>query len=78
MITTLRRNNNNNNVNLTHNNNRQNTFNRTLEMNRNNANPLAIGSTGTLPGTLTLGRIKSDRNNYQNGYVASFFFCFFR
>lgn len=36
-------------------------------MNRNNSNPLAIGSTGTLPGTLTLGRIKSDRNNYQNG-----------
>lgn len=70
VITTLRRNNNNNNnVNLTHNNNRQNTFNRTLEMNRNNANPLAIGSTGTLPGTLTLGRIKADRNNYQNGYV---------
>ncbi|KAG4067292.1 hypothetical protein HA402_000283 [Bradysia odoriphaga] len=68
VITTLRRNNNNNNVNLTHNNNRQNTFNRTLEMNRNNANPLAIGSTGTLPGTLTLGRIKADRNNYQNGY----------
>lgn len=38
-------------------------------MNRNNANPLAIGNTGTLPGTLTLGRIKTDRNNYQNGYV---------
>lgn len=76
-MTTLRRNNqnrtgHNNNiaaVNLTHNNNRhQNTINRTLEMNRNNANPLA--SQGTLPGTLTLGRLKTGadhRNNYQNG-----------
>lgn len=59
-------------VNLTHNNNRhQNTFNRTLELNRNNAaNP---ASQGILPGTLTLGRLKStaangdQRNNYQNG-----------
>lgn len=66
VVSTLRRNNNNN-VNLTQNNNRQNTFNRTLEMNRNNANPMALGSTGTLPGTLTLGRIKAERNNYQNG-----------
>lgn len=66
VITTLRRNNNNN-INMSHKNNRQNTFNRTLEMNRNNANPMAMGSSGTLPGTLTLGRIKTDRNNYQNG-----------
>lgn len=65
IVTTLRRNNNNL-ANNTNNNNRQNTHNRTLEMNRNNANPLA-NSTGTLPGTLTLGRIKADRNIYQNG-----------
>lgn len=46
--------------------NQQNAFNRTLEMNaRNNANPLAAG---TLPGTLTLGRIKhQNTNHYQNG-----------
>ncbi|XP_061390699.1 cadherin-99C [Musca vetustissima] len=79
-IATLRRNNNNNNLNnmsannnINNNNNhstmnnRQNTFNRTLEMNaRNNANPLAAN--GTLPGTLTLGRIKhQNSNHYQNG-----------
>lgn len=76
-ITTLRRNNNNNNnlnnmsannnINNHTMNNRQNTFNRTLEMNaRNNANPLAAN--GTLPGTLTLGRIKhQNSNHYQNG-----------
>ncbi|XP_059218267.1 cadherin-99C [Stomoxys calcitrans] len=75
-IATLRRNNNNNNLNnMAANNNinnhtmnnRQNTFNRTLEMNaRNNANPLAAN--GTLPGTLTLGRIKhQNSNHYQNG-----------
>lgn len=67
---TLQRNNNNNtknnnNLNI---NNRQNTLNRTLEMNRNNyLKPLGAVSNGTLPGTLTLGRIKSERNNYING-----------
>lgn len=35
-------------------------------MNRNNANPLA--SQGTLPGTLTLGRIKTDRKNFDTGF----------
>lgn len=74
VVSTLRRN--NNNVNLTQNNNRQNTFNRTLEMSRNNANPMGIASQGTLPGTLTLGRIKADRNNYQNGYVRFVKKCF--
>lgn len=62
-------NNNNNNNNLTLN-NRQNTFNRTLEMNsRNNANPLGIPGNGN-PATLTLGRIKHHNSNqYQNdGY----------
>lgn len=70
IISTLQRNNNNN-INNINNNNRQNTLNRTLEMNRNNsvmlANPLAMGSQGTLPGTLTLGRLKSERNNIING-----------
>ncbi|XP_068158053.1 cadherin-99C [Drosophila tropicalis] len=69
-IATLRRHNNLNNLNMNNNNltmnNRQNTFNRTLEMNtRNNANPL-----GSPPpnGTLTLGRIKHQNiNHYQNG-----------
>ncbi|XP_053682890.1 cadherin-99C [Sabethes cyaneus] len=71
VVGTLQRNNNNNtknnnNLNI---NNRQNTLNRTLEMNRNNyLNPLGSVSNGTLPGTLTLGRIKSERNNYINGY----------
>ncbi|KAM8707277.1 hypothetical protein ACLKA7_011381 [Drosophila subpalustris] len=73
-ISTLRRNNLNNlanNINNNNNltmNNRQNTFNRTLEMNaRNNANPLAIPGHST-PGTLTLGRIKHhNSNHYQNG-----------
>ncbi|XP_055373712.1 cadherin-99C [Condylostylus longicornis] len=65
---TLRRNNNNMNINNNLSNNRQNTFNRTLEMNRNNANPLASGNGANLPGTLTLGRIKQNSNNiYQNG-----------
>ena len=69
-INTLRRtnnnlnnlnNNNNNNINLTMN-NRQNTF------NRNNANPLASPANGSVPGTLTLGRIKHpNSNHYQNG-----------
>lgn len=38
-------------------------------MNRNNyVNPMSIDSHGMmLPGTLTLGRIKSDRNNIING-----------
>lgn len=73
-IATLRRNNLNNmanNINNNNNltmNNRQNTFNRTLEMNaRNNANPLAIAGNAA-PGTLTLGRIKHhNSNHYQNG-----------
>uniref|UniRef100_A0A4Y0BHH8 Uncharacterized protein n=1 Tax=Anopheles funestus TaxID=62324 RepID=A0A4Y0BHH8_ANOFN len=73
VVGTLQRNNNNNtknnnNLNI---NNRQNTLNRTLEMNRNNyLNPLVSGGggNGTVPGTLTLGRIKSERNNYINGY----------
>ncbi|XP_032596212.1 cadherin-99C isoform X2 [Drosophila grimshawi] len=72
-ISTLRHNNLNNlanNINNNNNltmNNRQNTFNRTLEMNsRNNANPLAIPANCT-PGTLTLGRIKHhNSNNYLN------------
>ncbi|XP_053680241.1 cadherin-99C [Anopheles nili] len=71
VVGTLQRNNNNNtknnnNLNI---NNRQNTLNRTLEMNRNNyLNPLGSGGNGAVPGTLTLGRIKSERNNYINGY----------
>ncbi|XP_053661201.1 cadherin-99C [Anopheles marshallii] len=72
VVGTLQRNNNNNtknnnNLNI---NNRQNTLNRTLEMNRNNyLNPLVSGGgNGAVPGTLTLGRIKSERNNYINGY----------
>uniref|UniRef100_A0A182QAB1 Cadherin domain-containing protein n=1 Tax=Anopheles farauti TaxID=69004 RepID=A0A182QAB1_9DIPT len=72
VVGTLQRNNNNNtknnnNLNI---NNRQNTLNRTLEMNRNNyLNPLSgSGGNGAVPGTLTLGRIKSERNNYINGY----------
>lgn len=68
---TLQRNNNinaKNNNNLSTINNRQNTLNRTLEMNRNNyLNPLGAVANGTVPGTLTLGRIKSERNNYING-----------
>uniref|UniRef100_A0AAG5CSC6 Cadherin domain-containing protein n=1 Tax=Anopheles atroparvus TaxID=41427 RepID=A0AAG5CSC6_ANOAO len=71
VVGTLQRNNNNNtknNINLNIN-NRQNTLNRTLEMNRNNyLNPLGSAGTGAVPGTLTLGRIKSERNNYINGY----------
>ncbi|GAB0100467.1 Cadherin-99C [Sergentomyia squamirostris] len=63
-ITTLQRNNNNNlNNHMMSGNNRQNTLNRVLEINRNNANPM-INNTGTL----TLGRIKSDRNTYNNGF----------
>ncbi|XP_052863564.1 cadherin-99C [Anopheles cruzii] len=71
VVGTLQRNNNinaknNNNLSI---NNRQNTLNRTLEMNRNNyLNPLGSLGNGTVPGTLTLGRIKSERNNYINGY----------
>ncbi|XP_067617617.1 cadherin-99C [Eurosta solidaginis] len=73
-ITTLRRNNNNNlNNNLGNGNNsnntngmnkRQNTFNA-----RGNANPLAAAANGTLPGTLTLGRLKHQNGGtqYQNG-----------
>ncbi|XP_059611482.1 cadherin-99C [Phlebotomus argentipes] len=62
-MSTLQRNNNNNLNNQATGNNRQNTFNRALEINRNNANPL-----GKNAGTLTLGRIKSERNHYNNGY----------
>lgn len=72
-MSTIRHNNlnnmNNNNNNLTLN-NRQNTFNRTLEMNsRNNANPLALAGNSN-PATMTLGRIKHHNSNqYQNdGY----------
>ncbi|XP_017860568.1 PREDICTED: protocadherin-15 [Drosophila arizonae] len=72
-MSTIRHNNlnnmNNNNNNLTLN-NRQNTFNRTLEINsRNNANPLALAGNSN-PATLTLGRIKHHNSNqYQNdGY----------
>lgn len=37
-------------------------------MNRNNyVNPMSIDGHGMMPGTLTLGRIKSDRNNIING-----------
>ncbi|XP_049532008.1 cadherin-99C [Anopheles darlingi] len=72
VVGTLQRNNNinaKNNNNLSTINNRQNTLNRTLEMNRNNyLNPLGAVANGTVPGTLTLGRIKSERNNYINGY----------
>lgn len=63
---TLQRNTNNNNNNINNAINNNNRINRNLEMNRNisgNANPLA---NGTLPGTLTLGRIKNDRNNYNH------------
>lgn len=71
-IATLRRHKNLNNASMNNNlaiNNRQNTFNRTLEMNtRNNANPLASPPNGALSGTLTLGRIKhQNSNHYQNG-----------
>ncbi|KAH8294616.1 hypothetical protein KR018_000432 [Drosophila ironensis] len=72
-IATLRRHKNLNNANMNNNlaiNNRQNTFNRTLEMNtRNNANPLGSPPpNGALSGTLTLGRIKhQNSNHYQNG-----------
>ncbi|XP_063705684.1 cadherin-99C [Culicoides brevitarsis] len=72
IVGTLRRNNNNNNINLNISsnnqqmNNRQNTINRTLEMNRNHhINPLSNGQQGS---SLTLGRIKSERNNYINAY----------
>lgn len=45
-------------------NNRQNSINQTLEINRNNhtINPLGNGTAGSL----TLGRIKQERNNYYN------------
>ncbi|KAI8045501.1 cadherin-99C isoform X1 [Drosophila gunungcola] len=72
-IATLRRHKNLNNANMNNNlaiNNRQNTFNRTLEMNtRNNANPLGSPPNGGAhSGTLTLGRIKhQNSNHYQNG-----------
>lgn len=49
-------------------NNRQNTFNRTLEMNRNNSVISgAIDNQNALLSTLTLGRLKSDRHNSING-----------
>lgn len=70
IVGTLRRNNNNNNINLNHSNNishmnnRQNSINRTIEISRNNhINPLGNNTVSTA-GSLTLGRIKQDRNNY--------------
>jgi protocadherin-15 len=68
VVGTLRRNNNlqnNNNLNLSNNinNNNNNNFNNrynTLQRANNHINPLSNGAAGTL----TLGRIKSERNNY--------------
>uniref|UniRef100_A0A336LX47 CSON004492 protein n=1 Tax=Culicoides sonorensis TaxID=179676 RepID=A0A336LX47_CULSO len=78
IVGTLRRNNNNNNINLNLSNNinnsnnnnqmnnRQNSINKTLELNRNHhINPLGSGQQGS---SLTLGRIRSERNNYINAY----------
>lgn len=48
-------------------NNKQNTLNKTIEMNRNYMNSFSSDQTGHYPATLTLGRIKSDRNNIING-----------
>lgn len=66
VIGTLQR---NNRINLLNNmNNKQNTLNKTLEMNRNNyANPLSIDTNFKAGTTLTLGRIKSERNQIING-----------
>lgn len=66
VIGTLQR---NNRINLLNNmNNKQNTLNKTIEMNRNNyANPLSIDTNYKAGTTLTLGRIKSERNQIING-----------
>ena len=66
VIGTLQR---NNRINLLNNiNNKQNTLNKTLELNRNNyANPLSIDTNFKAGTTLTLGRIKSERNQIING-----------
>lgn len=52
-LSTLRRNNNNT----------QNTYNRTIEIIKNNPHK---AMNGNLSGTLTLGRVKPDNNIYQN------------
>lgn len=66
VIGTLQR---NNRINLLNNiNNKQNTLNKTIELNRNNyANPLSIDTNFKAGTTLTLGRIKSERNQIING-----------
>lgn len=66
VIGTLQR---NNRINLLNNmNNKQNTLNKTIELNRNNyANPLSIDTNYKAGTTLTLGRIKSERNQIING-----------
>lgn len=67
IIGTLQR---NNRINLLNNINQkqQNSLNKTLEMNRNNyANPLSIDTNLKAGSTLTLGRIKSERNEIING-----------
>ncbi|CAH1727237.1 unnamed protein product [Chironomus riparius] len=68
VIGTLQR---NNRINLLNNINQkqQNSLNKTIEMNRNNyANPLSIDTNFKAGTTLTLGRIKSERNQIINGY----------
>lgn len=66
VIGTLQR---NNRINLLNNiNNKQNTLNKSIELNRNNyANPLSIDTNFKAGTTLTLGRIKSERNQIING-----------
>lgn len=67
IIGTLQR---NNRINLLNNINQkqQNSLNKTIEMNRNNyANPLSIDTNLKAGSTLTLGRIKSERNEIING-----------
>ena len=67
VIGTLQR---NNRINLLNNINQkqQNSLNKTIEMNRNNyANPLSIDTNFKAGTTLTLGRIKSERNQIING-----------
>lgn len=54
-LSTLRRNNNN-----TH-----HGYNRTIEAIKNNVH-IPKNMNGTIPGTLTLGRVKPDNNIYQN------------
>lgn len=67
VVGTLQR---NNRINLLNNINQkqQNSLNKTIEMNRNNyANPLSIETNLKAGSTLTLGRIKSERNEIING-----------